>query len=761
MAIRMTGMISNMDTESLIKELMQAQSSKKTKVEQKKTKLEWKQDKWAELNTKLYKLYTDQLSKVRLSSNYATKKVTSSNEDIVTATASTEAGSGSHVLEIGKLASAQYVTGNQVSGLSKTSKLTEAGLTEGMIIKITSGTGSNAQVNNLEVTAETTINDLVATMTKAGLNASFDEGQGRFFISGKKSGEENKFSIETYKMDTSATDALNQATEGLKAAGMTDSQISSYRSAIETLNVKQAAYDAAPSDRVTAWTELQTAKKAVADLEESFYTSAASKEIINERLAALKEAQAGSAGVDESVTKAYKEIEDAVQKQFYELNEDGSVKSGEFSETALDAAKSAIMKEATDAVNTMINEGTVDFDSVEEREAAIQAKYQELVGSDENAALKAKAQENYDTSLKNALENSAKSYVSTTEGAALVSERAEIIKATSPDIIGTAAESYKTAVTNYNNVVSDSTADDSNRLTGHLGGLGLSDIVDGVSADSSLNITQAQNSEITLDGALLTGTGNSFTVAGVTYDLKNVTEGAKVSLTVSNDTQAVYDMVKNFVKGYNEILTEMNTLYYADSSRGYEPLTDDEKEAMSDSQVELWEKKIKDSLLRRDDSLGSLMTSMRSSLQTSVTVNGKNYSLASFGICTGDYTEKGLLHIYGDSDDTTYGDKTNLLMKMFAENPDDATEALSGIMKNLYGTMQDKMKTSSVSSALTFYNDKQMKKDVTTYTKQISTWETRLEDMENRYYKQFSAMETALAKLQSQSNSLASMLGNG
>ena len=57
MPIRMSGMISGMDTEALIKELMSAQSAKKTKLEQKKTKLEWKKEKWAELNTKIYKLY--------------------------------------------------------------------------------------------------------------------------------------------------------------------------------------------------------------------------------------------------------------------------------------------------------------------------------------------------------------------------------------------------------------------------------------------------------------------------------------------------------------------------------------------------------------------------------------------------------------------------------------------------------------------------------------------------------------------------------
>lgn len=55
---------------------------------------------------------------------------------------------------------------------------------------------------------------------------------------------------------------------------------------------------------------------------------------------------------------------------------------------------------------------------------------------------------------------------------------------------------------------------------------------------------------------------------------------------MANNTQETYDMIKNFIKSYNAILKEMNELYYAPSSRGYDPLSDDEKEAMTDGQIE-------------------------------------------------------------------------------------------------------------------------------------------------------------------------------
>ena len=81
MAIRMSGLSSGLDTEAIVGALMSAQSLKKTKLTQAKTKLEWTQTKWKELNTKLYKLYTEQVSKLQLQTSYMTKKATCSPEN--------------------------------------------------------------------------------------------------------------------------------------------------------------------------------------------------------------------------------------------------------------------------------------------------------------------------------------------------------------------------------------------------------------------------------------------------------------------------------------------------------------------------------------------------------------------------------------------------------------------------------------------------------------------------------------------------------
>ena len=292
------------------------------------------------------------------------------------------------------------------------------------------------------------------------------------------------------------------------------------------------------------------------------------------------------------------------------------------------------------------------------------------------------------------------------------------------------------------------------------------DTIDGSAVQESASgvgmvVVAAADSVVQVNGATLTSSKTSLNVNGLSLDLMDVTDG-EVSITVSDDTDAVYDSIKEFVTQYNSILKEMNTLYNAKSARNYDVLTDDQKDAMSDEEVEKWNTKIKDSLLRRDSTLDGLITTMRSITGKSITAsNGKKYSLANLGITTGtDYKEYGQLHIKGDEDDSVYSDSTNTLQDLLKEDPDVVAEVMAGLTNNLYDALNEKMKSTTMSSALTFYNDKEMTKQMTQYKKDIKSWETKLQTMEDHYYKQFSAMEKALASLNSQQSSLSSYLGS-
>ena len=275
-------------------------------------------------------------------------------------------------------------------------------------------------------------------------------------------------------------------------------------------------------------------------------------------------------------------------------------------------------------------------------------------------------------------------------------------------------------------------------------------------------LIKASDSKILLNGAEMTSSSSTVSANGLNIELTGLTKTDEpITFSVSSDTDAVYKSIKNFLTEYNSLIKEMNELYTADSAKGYEPLTSEQKKDMSDDDIKLWEDKIKASLLRSDSSLGTIRNAMKSAMMTQVTYNGKKYSLASFGISTSrDYTEGGQYHIYGDSEDSAYADQTDKLKKALDEDPDTVVNVLSGIFGNLRKTMSDKMAGSKVSSTQTFYSDIKMKDDIKDYEKQIKQWETKLADMEDAYYRKFTAMETALAKLQSQQSSLSGLLGS-
>lgn len=73
--LRMTGMYSGMDTESIIQQLVSAKATKVTNLKNDQKKLEWKQTLWQDLNKRIYKLYTGTLSNMRLTGSYSKKKV--------------------------------------------------------------------------------------------------------------------------------------------------------------------------------------------------------------------------------------------------------------------------------------------------------------------------------------------------------------------------------------------------------------------------------------------------------------------------------------------------------------------------------------------------------------------------------------------------------------------------------------------------------------------------------------------------------------
>lgn len=281
---------------------------------------------------------------------------------------------------------------------------------------------------------------------------------------------------------------------------------------------------------------------------------------------------------------------------------------------------------------------------------------------------------------------------------------------------------------------------------------------------ASANKIDAQNAKITLNGTEYESNTNVFSINGLTITAMKET-AENVVVTTKDDVDGIYDMIKSFLKDYNSIINEMDKLYNADSAKGYEPLTDDEKDAMSDSEVEKYEQKIKDALLRRDSNLSTVSSALKEIMAGSVEVNGKNMYLSDFGIETLSYftaaeNEKNAYHINGDADDSSTSGNADKLKSMISSDPDTVVSFFSGLFKNLYTKMSDLSKSvEGYRSYGNFYDDKKMKSDYDDYKTKISELEEKLNDYEDKWYSKFSKMETALAKLQSNSSAVTGLLG--
>ena len=290
-----------------------------------------------------------------------------------------------------------------------------------------------------------------------------------------------------------------------------------------------------------------------------------------------------------------------------------------------------------------------------------------------------------------------------------------------------------------------------------------SNVTGSASSSGAVRIT-GQDSEIELNGATFTNNSNNYSINGLTIEAMEVTGNDEVTITTNTDVDGIYDMIKGFLKDYNDLVKSVDVAYNAASSKGYEPLTSDEKDAMSDDEVKKWEEKIKDSLLRKDSTLGSVLDTMKNDMAKSFKVGDKSYSLSSFGIATLGYfnspeNETGVYHIDGDKDDSKTSANTDKLREMISNDPDTVISFFSQLSTQLYTDLGKKMAASSTSSAYTIYNDKQMNTQYSEYNTKISAAEDKGTTWEDYYYSKFSAMESALAKMNAQSSSLSGLFG--
>ena len=755
MAIKITGMYSGLDTESIINELASAQSYKKNKLVKAQTKLSWKQDAWKALNTKIYKFYSNTLSDLRFESSFIKKSTKVSNTNAIRIVSGENAANGVNTVKVDKLAKTAYLTGGDLTtadGVMFTSKATlkQLGFSGEGSFSV-SGSGITIDV---DINEDMTLEDVVGKFKAMGLNASYDQDNQRFFISSANSGAINNFTLTAN--DSKGMEALaklgllstfdpdSEEYKGYKTWADYATDAAAYQKVLDAEIARRAAAYKAANDQLTADNE-QIRKNNITNQEnleklegydpsetrDSLKRSLYGYEVTQNKLDAdgnpipkldadgneMKDADGNTIYETETVTKydtdsiggdlkAAKEKLADLQKQLEEYNKEGS--------TATEEEIAAVEQEII-AATTDVEAKQKTFDEAETR-------YAFLDGIETNKKL---IEENEATIADNQTY-----YAEDADGNITATQKL------SDDVKAEYDEKVANAVKVMNGDYKD---------------LATATKVDGCDA------------EITMNWAKFTSMSNTFTINGLTFDALETTTN-EVTITTTEDTDGIYNMIKNFFSEYNKLINEMDSLYNADAAKGYDPLLSEEKKELSDSEVEEWEKKIKDSLLRKDSTLSTVSDAMKTILMQGVEVNGKQMYLSDFGINTLGYftapeNERNAYHIDGDADDSSTSKETDVLKAMIAADPDTVTAFFTKLSNKLYNSLTEKMSATTMSSAFTVYNDKQMKSDYESYTEKISKQEEKLNDLIDSWYKKFSAMETALAKLESKNSAISGMFG--
>ena len=648
--VRMTGLASGLDTESLVKQLSDAYQTKVDNAKKKQTKAEWKKEAWASLNTKLMDFYKGALNTFKSAGTYNSKQVNGTLSG-VKVTANSKAVSGNHKIQVKSTANAQMWTGHKINkGTYTASSYTAITDTSKKISELYDKNGYSIQnaLNGSSFTVRNTEDG-----SKVDVNINIDENT----------------TVDDLLQDINTQ--LNGT--GLKASMTRGGLTFTNETATETTDpaTGTATYSGGHSLTITAANE--TSAKALGltyDASGKGMTVKSKSEISGNEVNTVS----GSAF--------------AYDKQ---VSADTDITGG----------------------SKLIDLGIAQGTSIKVNGTEIVVDRTTTLDSLASAMAKTGINASYDT-------NQGRFYLS----------------------------SKNTGVENAFTVEADDAT---------LAALGL-DLADGEAGK-----IDASDASLVYNGVEYTQATNSFNINGLTMDVSSV--GGEQAFSVDTDVDGIYDKVKSFVKEYNTLISEMNKLYDASSSRGYEPLTSDEKDAMTDEDIKNWENKIKGSLLRRDSTISTLLTSMRTTLNKSVEVTNSDgttsrYALSSFGIVTSDYTEKGQLHIQGNADDSDFASLDDKLKAAISDNPKALMKTLTTLGDEIYKNFQSSMKrVVGVRSSLTFYNDLEMDDDIKSYKEDVTSLQEKLQDEQDKYYKQFSSMETALAKLQSQQTYISQLFG--
>lgn len=295
-----------------------------------------------------------------------------------------------------------------------------------------------------------------------------------------------------------------------------------------------------------------------------------------------------------------------------------------------------------------------------------------------------------------------------------------------------------------------------------------------VDDNGTVGASEGQNAIFEINGQEVYLNDNTYTLDGNTFTFNdNMTIGETYTVNIAKDSTTVKDALKKFVESYNKLIDDVygyigKSPAKDDDGNTYEPLTDAEKEEMSEDEITKWEEKAKQGVLYNDSTVSTIMSQMRSALYTNVTLDdGSKFGIYNLGIKTSsEWSEHGKLQIDEDAFDKAFENNEDAIIKLF-------TNSDTGMMKKLNSVIDGAVKSSgAVNTRGTLVRkagkaDSSVTTDSTIY-KEMVKMQDRLKELQDRYdtkeeywWKVFTNMETAMSDLNSQTSYISSYLGTG
>lgn len=694
--IRISGLASGLDTESIIKDMMRAQRLPVDKLKQQRQTLEWQRDSYREVNLLLTN-FRDSTLNMRLQSTFMTKNTSSSNESKVTATAAATAGDVSYTIsKISQLATS--ATNSSASGIS---------------------TDPNNKIS--------TTDKLYSIQDKfqAGAFEWKDTGTGiKEDISVDSAGKE-------FTLRKLGKESIESVT-GINVSGTAFTVVEKLEDLDESQN--QVFVDV-NTGKMTFSKELEADSTITAEYKSIFKDSVTVSEKSNE-------ATLTHVGITDFKG-------DAVTVKWYERDADGNIKK--------DADGNSIERTGTFTLNNSgsalaENEFSIDketgkmtFGKDLEKGATVEASYHHKYFEFDMVThtSKGEAVESFKFDGKDNLNS--------------------VINAMNESDLG-----INVFYDEFSDKITMSRTESGNyNAAGNgkeIGFRNSSFLKAGLQMDQTNEVGGA-NAKFTLNGLETERNSNTFTFNGVTFTLKDKIDPSAgdvpVTISVTNDTTKALDNIKEFVNSYNELIDKIQGKLKEERYKDYTPLTDEQREALSDKEIEKWEEKSKSGMLRNDQNLRSLLDKLRMDFYTPLANTDSEFKqLSAIGITTtANYLEGGKLQIDEAKLKEALEKDPEGIYNLFAA--DGSASGEKGISRRLRDSLTSSISTITERAGSGTKTNSQFTigKNLDSINTRIKDMEARLVEKEDRYWKQFSAMETAMQKMNEQMNYLMSQLG--